>query len=335
MNIQQIQVKNILNKAKLPNAMYSANPYVGCEHNCLYCYASYMLHFNPHTEAWGHFVDIKYWPELTLKQKESLAGQTVCIGTVTDPYQPLEATALRTRTLLEQLQGLGCSLFIITKSDLIMRDIDLLRTFPKVEIAWSICSLDERFRYDIEPSTIPFMRRLAAMEFFHNQGFITNCFIAPVFPVFTDVFGIINTVSNKCDEVLMDPLNLRCQNRPIILNYVRQVFPQLWPLFNQIYNQDDQRYWFDLSHQIELFARQQGFPLNGQGYEQIQAHRPNLVCHFGKFQHLDNFYRRPEETRTTSKNSTKDNSARSAKKDTTNKEQGHQALLFDLDQPPD
>lgn len=272
-----------------------------------------MLHFNPHTENWGHFVDIKHWPELTAKQKENLSGQTVCIGTVTDPYQPIEAQAGRTRLLLEQLQGLGCSLFIITKSDLIMRDLDLLRTFPQVEIAWSICTLDERFRYDMEPCTIPIAQRFAAMEFFHNQGFKTSCFMAPVFPVFTDVFGIINNACNKCDEVLLDPLNLRCQNRTIILNYVRQFFPKFWPLFDQIYNQGDKSYWFRLSVQIELFAAQQGLTLNGQvpaisnipNYSKPPVNQslalgqnfgPNLICHFGKFQNLDNFYRRPEKS---------------------------------------
>lgn len=344
MQIQHVQVKNILNKTKIAQAAFSANPYVGCSHNCLYCYASYMQQFNPHSAAWGYFVDIKHWPDFTAKQKQSYAGQRVCIGTVTDPYQPIEAQEQRTRTLLKQLLELGCSLMIITKSDLILRDFELLKCFPQVEIAWSICTLDERFRYDMEPSTIPISQRFAAMQFFHNQGFRTNCFMAPVFPVFTDVFGIINQARDKCSEILMDPLNLRCQNRNIIMNYVRQVFPQFAPLYHQIYNLNDQSYFYQLSEQVEQFAAYQGLHFNELSPTYVQQPSPNIQCHFGKFQHLEHFLKTPEETATMqakaqallqkAKTRQAKESVKSSQAQDENQanEQGHQGLLFDLDQ---
>lgn len=354
LQVQQVQVKNILNKTKIAQSDFTANPYVGCSHNCLYCYASYMQHFNPHTANWGQYVDIKHWPSFTPKQQQLYAGKKVCIGTVTDPYQPIEAQALRTRALLEQLLELNCRIMIITKSDLIMRDFELLQRFPQVEIAWSICTLDERFRYDIEQPTIPIAQRFAAMQFFHNQGFKTLCFIAPIFPVFTDVFGIINYARDKCSEVLMDPLNLRCQNRQLIFNYIRQVFPQFAPLYHQIYELNDQSYWYQLSEQVEYFAASQGYPLNGQAPTTIPTNMPsnipsntflsgpNLICTFGKFKHLEHFRKTPEEeaaAKARDRALLKQAQAAKAARDSTSKrcpaqenQGGYQSSLFDLDQ---
>lgn len=77
-----------MTKSNLPVADYSVNPYVGCAHSCKYCYASFMKRFTNHPEPWGSFVDIKNWQEL--KNTKKYAGKEAFIGSVTDPYQPLE-----------------------------------------------------------------------------------------------------------------------------------------------------------------------------------------------------------------------------------------------------
>ena len=119
MNINEIQVRGILSKSNLPVADYSVNPYVGCAHGCKYCYASFMKRFTGHTEPWGTFVDVKYWKPIV--HKEKYRGKELFIGSVTDPYQPVEETYCRTRKLLEEMQGTGCRISISTKSDLILR----------------------------------------------------------------------------------------------------------------------------------------------------------------------------------------------------------------------
>ena len=62
--IRAVEAKGILTKSDLPVSDYSVNPYVGCTHGCRYCYASFMKRFTGHTEPWGEFLDVKYWPEI-------------------------------------------------------------------------------------------------------------------------------------------------------------------------------------------------------------------------------------------------------------------------------
>ena len=119
MIIKNISVKSVLSKSNLPVSDFSANPYVGCSHACKYCYASFMKRFTNHSEEWGTFVDVKEWP--TIKNPGKYSGKEIFLSSVTDPYQPLEEKYLRTRKLLEELQGSGAKISIATKSDLILR----------------------------------------------------------------------------------------------------------------------------------------------------------------------------------------------------------------------
>ena len=122
MIVKDIHVKDVITKSNLPVCDYSVNPYIGCEHACKYCYACFMKHFTNHAEDWGDFIDVKYWQPI--KNPQKYAGKELFIGSVTDPYQPVEEQYRRTRALLEELQGSGALLSIATKSDLILRDLD-------------------------------------------------------------------------------------------------------------------------------------------------------------------------------------------------------------------
>ena len=122
-----------MTKSNLPVADFSVNPYVGCAHACQYCYASFMKRFANHPEPWGDFVDVKVWPDI--KNPGKYAGKEAFLGSVTDCYQPCEAKYKRTRALLEQLQGSGISISIATKSDLVLRDLDLIKTFPNARVS--------------------------------------------------------------------------------------------------------------------------------------------------------------------------------------------------------
>ena len=224
--INTIGTRGILTKSNLPVADYSVNPYIGCAHGCHYCYASFMKRFTGHTEPWGSFVDAKYWEPI--RNPGKYGGKELFIGSVTDPYQPCEEKYGRTRALLEEMKGSGCSVSIATKSDLVLRDLDLIRTFPDARVSWSINTLDESFRKDMD-NAVSIARRLAAMKTFHDAGIRTTCFISPIFPGITDPEEIIFAAKDQCNLIWLENLNLRGDYRKTILDYIASEYPDLFP----------------------------------------------------------------------------------------------------------
>ena len=253
--IQEIQVKTVLTKSNLPVSDYSVNPYVGCTHACKYCYASFMKRFANHPEPWGAFLDVKYWPEI--KKPEKYAGKELFISSVTDPYNPQDEKFRRTRALLEQLAGSGVRLSIQTKSDLVLRDMDLIREFPDARVGFSINTLDEDFRADMD-SAVSIERRLAAMKELHDAGIRTTCFVSPIFPGITDVEAIIGRVKDQCNLIWLENLNLRGSYRSVILQCIREKRPELYPLYEEIYIHGNRAYWEALDGRVRAYALQNG-----------------------------------------------------------------------------
>lgn len=253
--IQEVEVKNILSKSNLPVCEYSVNPYVGCTHGCQYCYASFMKRFTGHTEPWGTFLDVKHWPEM--KNPKKYAGKELFIGSVTDPYLPQEEIYERTRALLIQLKGSGAKISIATKSDLILRDLDLIKTFPEARVSWSVNTLDENFRSAMDHA-VSIDQRLIAMEIFHQAGIRTTCFISPVFPGITDVKEIINRTKDHCNLIWLENLNLRGSYKAVIMDYIREHHPVLMPLYQDIYNRGERAYWESLDAELKDHAAQIG-----------------------------------------------------------------------------
>lgn len=255
MTVKEIEAKSVLTKSNLPVSDYSVNPYGGCAHACKYCYASFMKRFTGHTEPWGEFVDVKHWP--AIRHPERYAGKELFIGSVTDPYQPLEETYGRTRALLEQMQGSGCKISIATKSDLVLRDLDLIKTFPNARVSWSINTLDEDFCKEMDEAA-SIERRLAAMKAFHDAGVRTTCFISPIFPGITDVPAIIRRAKAQCNLVWLENLNLRGSYKAVILDYIKEKHPSLLPLYQAIYQQNDRAYWATLDEEVREFTAAEG-----------------------------------------------------------------------------
>ena len=249
--IKRVQVRSILSKSNLPVCEYSVNPYVGCTHGCKYCYASFMKRFTGHTEDWGSFLDVKIWPEI--KNPEKYAGKELFIGSVTDPYLPQEAVYERTKALLLQLKGSGARLSIATKSDLILRDLELIRSFPEARVSWSVNTLEEDFQRDMD-GAVSIERRLAAMEAFHRAGVRTTCFISPIFPGITQAEEIISRAKEHCNLIWLENLNLRGSYKPVILNYIKEKYPQLLPLYQEIYSRKNMAYWEALDLQLKKFT---------------------------------------------------------------------------------
>ncbi len=256
MIIKEIDVKSVMTKSNLPVADFSVNPYVGCTHACKYCYASFMKRFTNHPEPWGEFIDVKHWPEI--KNPGKYAGKEAFLGSVTDCYQPCEAKYKRTRALLEQLQGSGITISIATKSDLVLRDIDLIRTFPNARVSFSINTLDEGFRKEMDKAS-SIERRLAAMKELYDNGIQTVCQMAPIFPGITDAKSIIEAVRDRCNLIWLENLNLRGDYKARILDWVHEKHPELDELYHRIYNKGDRTYWSELDRELRAYASSEGF----------------------------------------------------------------------------
>lgn len=255
--IKEIQVKNVMTKSKLPVGGYSVNPYVGCPHGCKYCYASFMKRFTGHLEPWGTFLDVKYWSEIKNPMKYN--GQRVVIGSVTDGYHPLEERYRRTRALLEQLKNSGAKIMICTKSDLVIRDLDLLTQMKDVTVSWSVNTLDETFKNDMD-NAVSIERRLSAMKKVYDAGIRTVCFTAPIFPGITDVPAIIEKAKDRCDFIWLENLNLRGDYKIVIFEYIKKTYPELLPLYEKIYNKKDKEYWRLLEAEIHSYTEKMGLP---------------------------------------------------------------------------
>ena len=253
--LQEIRVKSVLTKSNLPVSDYSVNPYIGCTHACKYCYASFMKRFTNHPEKWGSFLDVKYWPEI--KHPERYAGKEMFLGSVTDPYVPQEKEFKRTRTLLQQLQHSGIKLSIQTKSDLVLRDLDLIKTFPNARVGFSINTLDESFKNDMDHG-VSIERRIAAMKKLHDEGIRTTCFISPIFPGITDCEAIVERVRNQCNLVWLENLNLRGSYKSVILDYILRKYPALVPIYEEIYGNGNRQYWENLDAVMREYAEGNG-----------------------------------------------------------------------------
>lgn len=250
-----VKVKSVLTKSDLPIAGYSVNPYIGCTHACRYCYACFMKRFTGHAEPWGTFLDVKYWDKI--KNPRKYDGQTMIVGSVTDAYNPQEEQFCRTREFLEEMQGSNINLIVTTKSDLVVRDLDLIKTFPSPLVSWSINTLDEKFKDDMDKA-VSVQRRIAAMKKCHDEGIRTTCFISPIFPEITDVFAIIDKIKDFCDYIWLENLNLRGNFKADILNYIAEKYPDLKSLYQQIYTKNDVTYWEILNRQVEEYATKNG-----------------------------------------------------------------------------
>ena len=277
--IRDIETKNIMTKSTLPVGGYSVNPYVGCTHGCKYCYASFMKRFTGHTEPWGTFLDVKHWP--VIKNPQKYKGQRVVIGSVTDGYLPQEAQFRNTRKLLEQLKNSGAELLICTKSDLILRDLDLLKEMGKVTVSWSINTLEEAFQSDMD-NAVSVERRLDAMKQVYDAGIRTVCFISPVFPGITDFEAIFHRVKEQCDLVWLENLNLRDAFKQEILDYIESKYPQLATLYHVIYTEGDRSYFRELEERARRLAEENDCPFvdNELPYGRAKPGHPVIVDYF-------------------------------------------------------
>jgi len=203
--VKEVIAKSILNKSKIYD--YCLNPYTGCQLNCKYCYARlFIKRFTGHKEPWGQFVDVKVnAPELLKKQLVRAKPGNVWISSVTDPYQPLEAKYELTRQCLKELVERQFPVSIQTKSDLVLRDLDLFQGFEKIEVGLTATTDDEKVSKLFEPNASTIRQRLTALEKIHSKGINTFAFIGPILPGNPE--KLVKSLEGKVDNVLIDRMN--------------------------------------------------------------------------------------------------------------------------------
>ena len=251
MLINENKTKDYVTKSNLPFCDYVINPYGGCVHGCKYCYASFMKRFTGHTEDWGTYIDIKRCDKPISAKK--LTGKAVFLSSVTDPYNPYEKKYEITRAILEQLSYIDCTLYISTKSSLILRDIDVLKKQKHLVAAVSLNTLDENFRRAMDhASTVE--GRLNTLRELHENGIYTVLFMSPIFPGLTDFRALIEATRAFIDEYWFENLNLRGDYKAAVLGYIHANYPQYNELYNAIYKKGVSTFWKEMERDFTAYC---------------------------------------------------------------------------------
>ena len=188
--------KTIISRNTSPDIPFdrSINPYRGCEHGCVYCYARPTHAF--HDLSPGLDFESKLFAKPNAAallrvelMKKNYAASPIALGTNTDPYQPIESQWRITREIIEVLAAYDHPLTITTKSDRVIRDVDLLAPMAAkglVAVAISITSLDPATHRTLEPRASAPAKRLAALKALSNAGIPAHISVAPIIPAVTD-----------------------------------------------------------------------------------------------------------------------------------------------------
>lgn len=255
MKIKEIKVKSVIVKTGL-GTDYVINPYIGCMHGCIYCYARFMKRFTNHPEPWGSFVDIKInAPDLIPEKSNKYKGKSILMSSVTDPYHPIERKYKLTRRILEKLILLQPNLEILTKSDLVLRDIDLLKQFKNCRIIFSLSFLDEKAIKQLEPLASSAERRINALKELNSAGIETAVFISPILPEITNWQKVITKTRPFSKEYWFENLNPYFTIRENVAKFLRKNSPGLIKKYNQIWSGKSD-YWSREEKRIKNFCRE-------------------------------------------------------------------------------
>jgi DNA repair photolyase len=234
----ETHAKTILNKVDSPDIglEYSMNPYQGCEHGCVYCYAR-----NTHP-YWGYSAGVDFESKILIKREapallaKKLASpkwiaSPIMLSGNTDCYQPAEAKLKITRTILEVLEKYNHPVGMITKSALILRDIDIIKRLAEKNLACvaiSINTLNETLRRELEPRTATINRRLQVIEELSKAGIYVTAMLAPMIPGLNDheIMALMEAVT-KAGAKNANYITVRLNGDvgPIFTDWVKKKFP--------------------------------------------------------------------------------------------------------------
>lgn len=230
--------KKIVNKIDSPDVgmQFSVNPYQGCEHGCIYCYAR-----NSH-EYWGFSAGLDFESKLIAKpnapqlltqafEHKNWKPAVISLSGNTDCYQPIERKYQLTRKLLEVCLKYKNPVGIITKNQLVLRDVDILKPLAEhqlVQVYVTITSLDENIRHKLEPRTTTYNNRLKIIRELTAAGIPCGVMIAPIIPGLTN-YGIAEVMEAAADAGAYTAgytiLRLNGQLEHLFTDWVHKAFP--------------------------------------------------------------------------------------------------------------
>src|SRR5256884_5641256 len=246
-----LPVRSLLNRctaARMPFT-WTINPYRGCEFACKYCYARYTHEFMELRDGvdFERKIFVKQHAAELLRQELSSVkpGEEIAIGTATDPYQPIERRLEVTRAILEELsRHAGLELGIVTKSNLVVRDIDLLRRIAEnnqIFVNVTITTLDVDLARILEPRAPRPDLRMETVRKMNLEGVNTGVICAPVVPGITDSPRDLEALVRATAEaggkyIYANPLFLKPCSAAVFLPFVEKQFPQLVASYRERFN---------------------------------------------------------------------------------------------------
>ncbi len=222
--IIKVKAKEIFTRTKLPGADYVINQYVGCEHQCLYCYAKFIGKWKPKDYGkWGKWVEAKInAPELA---KRRLIKGSVFMSSISDPYQPIEKGLKLTRKILENLDK-NADLSILTKSDLAIRDIDLFKKFKNISVGLTINNFQGKEKEIFEPFSPTNTARIKALKVLRDNGIVNYAFVSPIIPGLIDLQNIIEKTKGFVDSYWFEFINIRGAGKEFT-EVLKKEYPQV------------------------------------------------------------------------------------------------------------
>ncbi|MDM8535829.1 hypothetical protein QUF70_03665 [Desulfobacterales bacterium HSG17] len=261
MNIKSCNTRSILTPCTLQGINYQIDPYIGCEHYCYYCYALNQAETDWRKEIFIH-EDIASRLESELAELEP---QTIYMGWQTDPYQPCESECRQTRQVLELLQRNGFSASILTKSDLVLRDMDLLQNMDSASVSFSLAFNDNATRRLFEANTIDNEKRIEALCQLKEAGLKTGALLCPVIPYITDAVKLIDLLTPCTDVIWIYGLGMNDRSDRNWLNMepiLNREFPDLLDQIEAAIFSKEHRYWIRLRDNLEKLKNDRQLNLN-------------------------------------------------------------------------
>jgi len=212
---RRVKVSSALSKSGLYELDYAYNPYAGCAHGCLYCYARYYTPYREVAENWGRLVYVKEnILEVLKREVKKLQRGVVGVSTTTDPYQPVEELEMLARGGIEMLLSSGFKVSVQTKSPLVLKDLDVLAKHRDlVDVGFTITTLDDEIAKLMEPGAPPPSARASALKRIASEGVKTWVFLGPILRGVNDseesVRRVAQLAAETSSELIYDFLRLK------------------------------------------------------------------------------------------------------------------------------
>lgn len=223
----KVKAKEIFTKTKLPGSDWAINQYVGCEHACLYCYAKFISRWRPTNYGkWGSWMEVKInAPELV---KGKYVDGWVYMSSISDPYPPIEKKLKLTRKILENLDK-RIKFTIQTKSDLVLRDLDLFKKFKTIEIGLTINSFDGESKKIFEPFSPSNKKRVNTLKILKKNKIKTFAFVSPIIPGLINLKDVIRKTKKFADYYWFEFINIKGAGREF-METLKKKFPKSYDI---------------------------------------------------------------------------------------------------------